>query len=265
MRVLITGGCKNGKSSFAQRVAVSQGERRVYVATMAPHDEEDRECIRRHLAARAGLAFETAEISRGIESVCGLFPSGSSLLIDSVTTLLAEEMFPEGQMDEAAPVRVAQGLLNVCNGFENVVFVSDSVGSDARHYDAQTDCFRSSLALLERTLAGSCELAVEMCFGRPTVWKGHLPLFLAAKDGDKKGNGMVLIVGGAHQGKRAFAMETLGFAREKIFANTHEEILAMLDAGVDPVSHMEALAAQWEDGAILLEDICCGGCAVGRS
>ena len=45
MNVFISGGCKNGKSYYAQRDAKRQagaaGRPLYYIATMIPHDEED--------------------------------------------------------------------------------------------------------------------------------------------------------------------------------------------------------------------------------
>ena len=68
MIVFITGGAKNGKSSFAQSLAVklAAGGRRYYIATMIPVDDEDRERIRRHIADREGLGFETVEQGKNI-------------------------------------------------------------------------------------------------------------------------------------------------------------------------------------------------------
>ena len=68
MIVFITGGAKNGKSSYAQELAVqlAAGGRHYYIATMIPVDEEDRERIRRHVADREGLGFETVECGRDI-------------------------------------------------------------------------------------------------------------------------------------------------------------------------------------------------------
>ena len=63
MIVFITGGAKNGKSSYAQELAVrlAAGGKHYYIATMIPVDEEDRERIRRHTADRDGMGFETVE------------------------------------------------------------------------------------------------------------------------------------------------------------------------------------------------------------
>lgn len=61
MNVLITGGCKNGKTGFAQDIAVklSRGGSRYYVATMIPCDGEDRERIARHIEDRAFMMCMT--------------------------------------------------------------------------------------------------------------------------------------------------------------------------------------------------------------
>ena len=54
MIAFVSGGAKNGKSGFAQDLAVklAGGGKRYYVATMIPVDEEDRARIRRHVADR---------------------------------------------------------------------------------------------------------------------------------------------------------------------------------------------------------------------
>ena len=70
MIVFVSGGAKNGKSGFAQDLAVklAGGGKRYYVATMIPVDEEDHQRIRRHVADRAGLGFETIECGGDILS-----------------------------------------------------------------------------------------------------------------------------------------------------------------------------------------------------
>ena len=66
MTIFLSGGAKNGKSTLAQELAVklSGAGKRYYVATMIPTDEEDLARIRRHIADRDGLGFETIECSK---------------------------------------------------------------------------------------------------------------------------------------------------------------------------------------------------------
>ncbi len=67
-----------------------------------------------------------------------------------------------------------------------------------------------------------------------------------------------MIIGGAYQGKRQYALETLGFPPERIVQDVHLEILDMIRAGKDPVAEIADRADSWMDCAVLFEDICCG-------
>lgn len=73
MNVFISGGCKNGKSFYAQRLARRQadeaGSPLYYIATMIPHDEEDHARIRRHLTERDGWGFTTLECGKNLLSL----------------------------------------------------------------------------------------------------------------------------------------------------------------------------------------------------
>ncbi|MGI5979540.1 MAG: bifunctional adenosylcobinamide kinase/adenosylcobinamide-phosphate guanylyltransferase [Oscillospiraceae bacterium] len=178
MTIFISGGCKNGKSSLAQNVAIalSKDSRRYYVATMIPSDEEDETRISRHLENRADLGFETIERGRDILGCLEGADETACFLVDSVTALLANEMFREGEMVETAPVRVAQGLLMLADRVKNAVFVSDYIYSDAARFDESTETYRRGLAFVDRALAGRCDTVVELCAGDYILHKGVLPL-----------------------------------------------------------------------------------------
>ena len=177
MKAFISGGCKNGKSHYAQELAVrmarAQGRPLYYLATMIPHDEEDRARIRRHLREREGLGFETVE--RGFD-ICRCLDettvSGKPVrrdgifLLDSVTALLANEMFPPGgDPDRNAPQRLAEELAAFAAAVSGVVFVSDYIYSDAFIYDELTESYRRGLAFIDRRLAAICEQVSEVSYG----------------------------------------------------------------------------------------------------
>lgn len=177
MNFLISGGCKNGKSFYAQRLARDMAQQQniplYYLATMIPVDEEDRARIRRHLKERDGWGFDTIE--QGLD-VCSCLdgntltgakvnPKGAFLL-DSVTALLSNEMFrPDGSVDHSAPARLAQQLCQFAERTGNTVFVSDYIYSDAFSYESLTEEYRKGLALLDRTLARVCNRVIEVSYG----------------------------------------------------------------------------------------------------
>lgn len=177
MNVFISGGSKSGKSSFAQKAALrlAGGGKRYYVATMIPFDEEDRARVARHVAERAGMGFETLEIGRRVERCLDRAGPGATFLVDSVTALLLNEMYPDGQYERPDPEaarRCIDGLLRVAEASGNAVFVSDNIYSDAIRYDSFTQKYRADLARIDRALAGACDTVLELTAGCAVVHKG---------------------------------------------------------------------------------------------
>ena len=180
MIVFITGGAKNGKSSFAQDLAVklAQGGKHYYLATMIPCDEEDRDRIRRHIADRDGLGFETLEWGRDIAGCLKKADKNSTFLLDSVTALLLNELYPDPatwKLDSAAPDRCQAGLETLCSQVKNIVLVSDYIYSDAIKYDPETEIYRKGLAQLDRFLASIADTVIEVSAGSHIFHKGGLP------------------------------------------------------------------------------------------
>ena len=176
MSAFISGGCKNGKSAWALKIAAAWPGPRYYVATMIPRDREDDARIVRHRKERAGWGFETLECGRDILSCLdGADPNGSFLL-DSVTALLSNEMFaPEG-VDMDAARRVADALEAFVRRAPNTVLVSDFIFSDALLYDDLTEAYRRGLAAIDRRMAACCDNVIEVVAGQFIVHKGVLPV-----------------------------------------------------------------------------------------
>jgi adenosylcobinamide kinase/adenosylcobinamide-phosphate guanylyltransferase len=178
MNCFIGGGCKNGKTSYAQDLAVSFAEAQqvplYYVAAMIPHDEEDRRRIARHIENRAGMGFETIEKGRRITeilktcSTCGVF------LIDSVTALLQNEMFAGEVPDLSAKRRVEDDLLKFAGMTGRAIFVSDSIncGLSEQYVEGDfTEYYCRALAQTERALARICGSVTEISYGMPVRFK----------------------------------------------------------------------------------------------
>lgn len=178
MNIFISGGCKNGKSYYAQHRAKALAEELgvplYYIATMIPHDEEDRARIKRHLAERDGWGFETIEQGKSLPAALeneevnrnGVF------LMDSVTALLDNEMFTdEGELDEDAPGRVKADVLEFAAKTGNTVFVSDYIYGDADIYSETVEDYRRALASIDRALAEVCEEVIEIAYGTEERWK----------------------------------------------------------------------------------------------
>lgn len=179
MKIFISGGCKNGKSYYAQRLAQAQRKTRkegvlYYIATMKPVDSEDDARIARHKHEREDLGFTTIEQTDDIEKILDKCDSGNSFLIDSITALLANEMFPpRGNVNGQAAKKIISGLEQITNKISKIVIVSDYIYSDAILYDPKTTQYRKSLAEIDRVAAQSCDVVLEAAFSSLIVHKGN--------------------------------------------------------------------------------------------
>lgn len=180
MNVFISGGCKNGKSYYAQRNAKEQAEASgrplYYIATMIPHDEEDHARIRRHISERDGWGFETIECGKRITDIIKdeTIDNDGVFLLDSVTALLGNEMFDdEGCYDPEAAQRVKNELLEFAAASGNTVFVSDYIYSDASQseFSETVEAYRRGLAEADRALAAVCDSVIEISAGMEEIWK----------------------------------------------------------------------------------------------
>lgn len=179
MNIFISGGCKNGKSMYAQKLAKSMAESNgkplYYLATMIPTDGEDRNRIRKHLEDREGWGFTTLEQGTQIcEALVDGVDCQGAFLLDSVTALLSNEMFgADGTFDTDAGKRVARDLLEFAKCTGNTVFVSDYIYSEAKIFDEYTEKYRQALAHIDRQLAQACDQVIEVAYGRKCFHKNR--------------------------------------------------------------------------------------------
>lgn len=178
MKIFISGGCKNGKSTFAQTLAKAlstDGGPLYYVATMEPHDEEDNARIMRHLREREGWGFETVEQPVDLCAILERTDKRGTYLFDSVTALVANEMFSsDGTIDSGAGERVSADIERFLESVGNSVLVSDYIYSDAELYDETVEGYRRALAICDRTAAKCCDMVFEVTVAQVICHKGEL-------------------------------------------------------------------------------------------
>lgn len=143
-----------------------------YWATMEPVDGEDMERIRRHQQERKGWGYETIECGRNLETVS--LDGGATVLFDSVTALLAGEMFAP-EFDEEAEKRCLTELLALGRKVQHIVYVADNLFLDSGRYEWTTERYREVLGRILCALARECDAVAEVTAGIPIVYKGELP------------------------------------------------------------------------------------------
>ena len=178
MTYFISGGAKNGKSTLAQdlTVALAKGGKHYYVATMISTGAEDDARIRRHIADREGMGFETVECFRNIMECLKTADKNGVFLVDSVTALIQNSLFPiekNYEMDLEAASRCADELVEFAHTVRHGVFVSDYIYSDAERYSESTEMYRKCLADIDRRLAKVCDTVIEVSAGQFIIHKSR--------------------------------------------------------------------------------------------
>ena len=125
------------------------------------------------------MGFETIGQGRNLPECLNRVDCRGTFLLDSVTALMMNEMYPDPatwKMDPGAGERTAKSLVSFAARTQNGVFVADDLGGDPVMYDLETEAFRRMLACSLKTLAAVCDTVVEVTAGIPLVWKGEIPV-----------------------------------------------------------------------------------------
>lgn len=90
--VLVTGGARSGKSSFAEETVCSMGDKILYIATATDFDDEMKERIRHHRQQRPS-SWETLEAFRDFDRTLHCRLDGrDAVLLDCVTIMVSNIM-----------------------------------------------------------------------------------------------------------------------------------------------------------------------------
>ena len=174
MFYLIIGGSGSGKSEFAEGCCVRLAtERKLYIATMEPYDEEGYARIERHQKLRDGKGFDTLECYTHLEDV-ELKPE-STVLLECLSNLVANEMFSEkGRKDLTVSV-ILEGIRKLSKQAKHLVIVTNQVFSDGIEYDEGTKAYLKAMAEIHKGAAAMADLVCEVVHGIPVAVKGELP------------------------------------------------------------------------------------------
>ncbi|OOM74650.1 bifunctional adenosylcobalamin biosynthesis protein CobU [Clostridium puniceum] len=179
MNYLIIGGSKSGKSEVGEKIALTLNKNKViYIATMKPFDTEDKERIKKHIENRKRFNFVTLEVERNLHEIIRSISGNDTILIDSITSLLTNEMFISNEIIKNPSVNILNGLKQIMLKAKNILIVSDYIFNDAIYYDGITKNFQKQLAIINRELAEICDNVIECSFGNMKYHKCREETFI---------------------------------------------------------------------------------------
>jgi len=137
--ILITGGARSGKSTYAEKIVAAGLEPVVYIATAIPFDEGMRDRIKKHREQRSP-DWHTIEQYKDFETLKDdpYFCKAKTILVDCLTVMITNNMIDEPidydlcSMDEVNHIETKiqkqiTTLLEACND-KKLVVVTNEVG-----------------------------------------------------------------------------------------------------------------------------------------
>ncbi len=162
--ILVLGGCRSGKSSFALSLARGYSKK-IYLATCDPLDKEMKDRINRHREER-GEEWQLVEETIEISSVFDSHKEGV-LLVDCVTLWITNLL-----MEELDPLEKTDSLLESLHRFQGTaLFVSNEVGYGIVPENSLARKFRDVSGLVNQKIAEFAHEVVLVTAGIPLYLK----------------------------------------------------------------------------------------------
>ena len=165
--ILITGGQRSGKSSYAQKLALSLTDNPVYMATSAVWDEEHRQRIERHKRDR-GPEWTNIEELKDLQKTD---VTGRVVVIDCVT-LWSTNFFSETNGDvELSLAAITERFEAFTQQNATFIFVTNELGLGGTSNNDLQRRFTDLLGWVNQHIAAASDEVVLLVSGIPVYIK----------------------------------------------------------------------------------------------
>jgi len=166
--VLVLGGARSGKSTFAERLVAESGLEPLYIATANADDAEMAERIAHHRIRRGG-SWHTIEEPEALEAaLADNAREGRAILVDCLTLWISNLMLARADMS-----RRTESLCAALSGLPGLaVLVSNEVGMGLVPDTLLGREFRDAQGRLNQAVAAIADRVVFVAAGLPLFLKG---------------------------------------------------------------------------------------------
>jgi adenosylcobinamide kinase/adenosylcobinamide-phosphate guanylyltransferase len=183
MAILVTGGARSGKSTFAEKLAAQLNDKQgIYIATAQIYDEEMRERILLHQEHRLQSGFnwitieEPYEICKQLKKVSESDGDAPIVLVDCLTLwlsnwLLRYEHDPDKSEKLTTKIDELLEAASSCKG--QVLIVTNEVGSGIVPEYPLGRSFRDLAGKMNQRLAALCDQVFLVTAGIPVELKSR--------------------------------------------------------------------------------------------
>ncbi len=171
-KILVTGGARSGKSSFAQSLAEQLPGPRAYLATAQVLDQEMRERVARHQAQRGrewqATIEEPYDLSSALKQAASRCPV---ILVDCITLWLTNLLLASRKQSDPVLQKVDQLATQLSGCPASVIMVTNEVGQGIVPEHPLARQFRDLAGLANQKLAAACDTVYLVSCGLPLKLK----------------------------------------------------------------------------------------------
>ena len=171
-KILITGGCRSGKSRHALELAGDVAGDKLYVATAEALDSEMADRIKKHQREREA-DWETHEESREVVAVFKQLENRKGVLILDCLTLWLSNLLGKNLGHEDILTETDR-LMDQAERMQcRIIFVTNEVGAGIVPENKLARDFRDLMGSVNQRVAQRCDTVFHMVSGIPMILKNN--------------------------------------------------------------------------------------------
>ncbi|MGE0086807.1 MAG: bifunctional adenosylcobinamide kinase/adenosylcobinamide-phosphate guanylyltransferase [Desulfococcaceae bacterium] len=167
----VIGGCRSGKSGYAQKLAEGiQNRNRIFVATCVPCDEEMHQRVRKHQEDRDST-WKTVEAPILLPDILRQYGKEDNAVLADCLTLWISNLLMYPDIMQEIDLRVDSLIHALENVSGSLILVSNEVGSGIVPENRLARQFRDIVGMLNRKTAAVADEVIWMVAGIPVKIK----------------------------------------------------------------------------------------------
>ena len=170
--ILVTGGTRSGKSSFAQNLAEEAPGRKAFIATAEPLDREMKERIACHREERPAEWDTVEEPLHLAETVKKCGEAYDVLLIDCLTLWISNLLVNKSMMEKAILKKIGDLLTSCRTVSARVIMVTNELGMGIVPSNRLSRIYRDLVGKANQQVAAEADEVYFLVSGMPMKLKG---------------------------------------------------------------------------------------------